>query len=220
MKNMFFLLGLMLMCINTTVLAQVEKGKWFLSGNSNFGLNSGKWKTKSDSTNINTSKYLRFNLIPRIGYIVVDKLSVGLYSAFNLDNETYLTGLNEKDNNMAISGGPFARYYISNFNGFVPYVQGDIGFGIGHKKSTYYPANDIPATIYNEYKIFAYSIGGGITYFIENVGLDVFVGYKYEQNNTKIKYTGFVTNSDLVSKFIHSSNSIAVNVGVVVVLGK
>jgi hypothetical protein len=194
------------------LFAQVEKGKFYLAGYSNLGLNLGKSNTTSTSVGGLTyeSKNSVFNITPEVGYIVIKKLVTGLFVDYNYSSINYYSS-NSTFNDQAqtdskIIFGPFVRYYINGYKGLWPYTEGHIGFGSG--KSTMEFSSD--ATIYHS-TVFDIKLGAGATYFImDYIGIDLILGYIHE--STKME-TDF---SDIES----DSNSFDAKIGIVLLLGK
>jgi len=192
-------LFLMLLFMSSIAFAQVEKGKWFIAGYSNLGLDIGKNKTKSGSTTTENYKYSNFNITPEVGYFVMDKLVAGLYIDFYRDAQKYDDG--DKDFTTNFILGPFVRYYIMEYKGLWPYVEGRVGFGTENYTNNYNSDWE------SKYSYFTTKLGAGATYFVtKHVGFDLFMGYDYDvwtdktdsNNESKEKYGSFELNIGLV----------------------
>lgn len=200
---------LMLLC-SSMLFSQVGKGKYYIAGNVNMGLDIGKTKFESINGVKSEYKYSEFNLSPEAGYFVIDKLAVGVF----FDYEYYKNTDQEDQDEFKSSSfiiGPFAKYYIIEFNKLWSYVGAGIGFGSGK-------------TVFNDsdpekYKMLGYRLGGGATYFLnDNVGFDLFLGYnadvtKNENSDAVKSINASDTNDDIYSAF-------KMSIGVVVTFGK
>jgi opacity protein-like surface antigen len=197
---------LLLLCMLITYslsFAQVEKGKWFAAGHSSLRLDVGKVKYETNGEPGSEYKNTNFNFDPMVGYFVIDKLPVGLY--FDVythkeiatdDNDTY------KEREIVL--GPFARYYIKQFDKFIPFGEARVGFG--KYKDNWYDEDE-----FYEESVFTYRIGAGASYFFtENVALDAFIGYDYDGYTDK--------SGDTDETYIYSS--VEINFGLVVTFGK
>jgi outer membrane protein len=216
MKKTFISIAILLLIMSTSLFAQVEKGRWFVSGSSNLGLDVGKRKIQVGSETSDDYKYFKFNLTPQIGYTVIDKLAVGVFFNFEIESyKNFVTDFNSgesKEQYTTFNIGPVARYYFADLKGFMPYGQGLIGFGFGNSKYT--PAEGSETT--NKMGYFTYQLGVGGTYFVNNnVGFDVFLGYDYDQQTYKANDDSYYT-EDIKYKY----GSIEFNVGIFVSIGK
>jgi outer membrane protein len=203
MKKRFTIL-LLLLFGSSLVFAQVEKGKWFIAGYSNFGLDIGKNKTKSGSTTNENYKYSNFNITPEAGYFVMDKLVAGLFIDFYRDTEKFDDGDKDYTTNFII--GPFVRYYILEYKGLWPYAEGRVGFGSQNYTNNY-------GSDYEEkYSYFTTKLGAGATYFVtKHVGFDLFMGYDYDVWTNK---------TDNSNESTEKYGSFELNIGIVVSIGK
>jgi hypothetical protein len=204
MKKIPFLLLALLTCNVLSSIAQVEKGRWFIAADGSCNFDIGKEKYKSGGTTTVYSKYFDFDFNPMAGYFVMDKLPVGLYF------DVYSHRTKNDDNSNKVSEnqfvvGPFARYYIIEYNKLFPFVEGRVGFG------TYTYKHEGSDTEKESY--FSTRIGGGATYFfVENVGLDLFIGYDYDSWNVKSSGDG--------GDYKYMYGSAEINIGVVVTFGQ
>jgi outer membrane protein len=215
-KNLTFIV--LLFCLSSVALAQVEKGKWFIAGYSSLGLDIGKEKYEypdgaSKSTSVSEYKYSEFDFNPYVGYFVIDKLPVGLFIDYSYWKEKEKDDdYSWKSSTMAI--GPFVRYYITELKGFYPYAEGKIGFGSSKETEEWDGGED-------EYKmsLFTYKFGVGSTYFLTpNVGLDLFLGYDFD--SYKYKGDEDAKKSTNAEDMTESYSSLEVNLGIIVTLGK
>ena len=193
--------------------AQVEKGNWFLGGSSNLEFNSDKEKIKIDNTTNDWATYRDFDFRPQVGYFVIDKLPVGIAMDISLDKTKYEINDSESTWNDFIIG-PFVRYYIADLDGFMPFAEASLGLGAGKETSTYGGSSDEDVQEYNAFNI---KLGVGGTYFVtENVGFDLFIGYRRNQNTYKDENENGRASGDVT----YSYGGLDFNLGIVVSLGK
>lgn len=195
---------LLLLCMLITYnlsIAQIEKGKWFAAGYSSLSLDVGKEKWKSGGTTSDQDKYTNLSFDPMIGYFIMDKMPAGIYI------ESYFDKHVDPDDNdtwreSEIEIGPFVRYYIKQFDKFIPYAEARAG--IGSNKEDWY------GSVYKE-SILAYRIGAGFSYFFaQNIAFDAFIGY----DNDRYK------SNDDGEDYEYSYPSVDINLGLVVTFGK
>lgn len=195
MKKMFFATAAIWLGAMSFTFAQVEKGNWLLGGSSNLEFNSDKEKVKTDNDTHETGTCRDFDFRPEVGYFVIDKLPVGIAMDISLDKMKYSDSDSEYTWNDYVFG-PFVRYYIANLDGFMPFAEASLGFGGGKQKSNYGSSENE-----EKYSVFGYKLGVGGTYFITNsVGVDLFIGYKmdqqtYKDQNEEVRSDGNVTYS-------------------------
>jgi outer membrane protein len=212
MKKRFFVL-LLLLFGSSILFAQVEKGKWFVAGYSNFGLDIGTNKSKSGGTTTENYKYSDFYFSPEAGYFVIDKLAAGLFLEFDRYTEKYDDG--DKDFDTKIIIGPFVRYYILEYKKLWPYVEGRVGFG-SEKYTNNYDSDYTPKWSY-----FTTKLGAGATYFVTNhVGIDLFMGYDYDAWTDKTDYSNGSKQMSSEDESTEKYGSFEMNIGVVVTIGK
>lgn len=140
----------------------------------NIGFSSMKYK--SDASGFDepdADKTIGFNLLPKVGYFVIDNLAVGLdiSTAYSKDTDGY-----DDDTQTAtiFSAGPFLRYYMPNEK-VMPYVE--LGGSFGGVNSKYESGDgdydsDSKSSIMN--------FGGGIGIAAplgNNVTFDFLAGY-------------------------------------------
>lgn len=167
---------------------QTEKGNLFLAGGSSLNMSIGSEKSKSDGNVVDgsESKVFDLNFIPKAGYYFINNLVGGLY----IDAEFYSNvakddaGYSEKSTTFII--GPFARFYVPVCEKMIPFVEGQVGFGVDNSKQKYSSSDD---WYESKYSVFTYRLGGGATYFFNDaVGADLFLGYQHDAY--KYKDTG------------------------------
>lgn len=214
MKKALIFTIILLMASGITVKAQTEKGRSFISGSNRLELNIGGQKEKSGSDVIEGSEvtYFDFNFQPRMGYTVIDNLIAGLF----MDVDVYSYKDKDKTYGYTTNGltfiiGPFLRYYIAICDKLIPFVEGQVGFGVDNYKVKSNAGGDWSK--YNE-GVFTYRLGGGATYFINDyVGADLFLGFLHEAYKNKE-----VAERSSDAKYIY--NEVILQLGVVVMLDK
>jgi len=191
--------------------AQVEKGNWLFGGSSTLEFNTSKEKVKSGGVTIDGSKYTDFDIRPQVGYLVIDKLAVGLLLDIDIDKETY-TDPESEYNWTSFMVGPFVRYYIIDLEGLMPYAEASMGIGSGNTKTTYMGSESD-----QKYGMFAYGFGAGATYFVtDNVGIDLFIGYA----NYQEKYKDVEENARSENDVIYKYGGLDFNIGFIISIGK
>ena len=189
---------MLLLFLSSIAFAQVEKGKWFVAGYSNFGLDIGKNKSKSGGTTTENYKYSDFYFSPEAGYFVIDKLVTGLFLDFDRYTEKYEDG--DKDFDTKIIIGPFVRFYIMEYKKLWPYAEGRVGFG-SEKFTNNYDSDYTPKWSYLTTKL-----GAGAT-------------YDYDAWTDKTDYPNGSKQMSSETESTEKYGSFEMNIGVVVTLG-
>jgi hypothetical protein len=197
----------------TTAKDQTVKGRLFLSGASRLGLTVGGDKEKVDGNLVDGSKksYFDFNFQPKAGYFIIDNLIGGLYMDVDLFSDISKEEYGYSTKGTTFSVGPFVRYYIPVCDKLIPYGEAQIGFGVDNSSSRSGSSGD-----WNKSKssLFSYRIGGGATYFFNNVvGADLFAGFQHESKKYKSSGGGERSGD---SKYIY--NDFVLQLGIVVIL--
>lgn len=212
MKSKFCLLVLMGTMINLLSFAQIEKGNVFFGGSSNLSFSAGAEKVKTGSTTNDGYKYSSFNFQPAVGYFVINRLPVGLFVDLSLSKQK------SEDPDVVSSYsyamiGPFARYYVTDINGFMPF--GEIKLAIGSGKSNYeYNGSENE----EKYSMTHVSVGAGATYFItENVGIDFLINYALDSEKYDAPSGEDRAEND---KITYKYSGIGFKLGFVISLGK
>ncbi len=199
-----------------TAEAQLEKGRFFISGSSNLGLDFGSQKEKYNGDEVENSKvsYYDINFMPGVGYTVIDNFVVGGFIDMELSSskskdEEY--GSTSKSATFII--GPYLRYYFDICDKMIPYAFGGVGIGIDNSKYKY--NSDDEWDKYNE-SVFAWWLGGGATYFFnDNIGLDGSIGFYHEAFTYKDDGSGGERSDD---KYKYIYNGVELQLGIVVML--
>ena len=145
--------------------AQLEKKTWLVGGSGTFN----SFKDKFDATTVSTEyKTTDLNIMPNIGYFIVDKFALGVKSSFSWIKNTGISANAGKSNTIRFDYGPFARYYFLdkekayNLIADVSYQFGNINF-IDHDRG-----------IRNTVALMA----GPVMYFNSSVGIEFLIGYR------------------------------------------
>lgn len=203
---------IMVMMISFLSHAQIEKGNVFFGGSSNLGFTAGAEKIKSGSTTSDGYKYSSFNFQPMAGYFIVDKLPLGLFVDLSMSNQKFDDPKMEYSYSYALVG-PFARYYVTDINGLMPYGEVRFGVGSGKSKSVYMSSENE-----EKYSILHFALGIGGTYFVtENVGVDLLINYSSDSEKWDAASNGERAEGDKVT-YIYSG--IGFKLGFVISLGK
>ena len=117
--------------------AQLEKGRFFISGSSNLGLDFGSSKEKNNGDDVENSKYSYYDIgfTPGVGYTVMDNFVVGGFIDMELSSskskdEEY--GSTSKSSTFII--GPYLRYYFDICDKMIPYAFAGLGGGVDNYK--------------------------------------------------------------------------------------
>ena len=213
MKKIVCLMALVFSFLSFSTFAQTEKGKFLLNGATRVMISHGGEKDKYVSS---TEKYRNsdFCMSTAAGYGIIDNLFAGLF----LDFETWMSRAKEDGNydnkGIDLTIGPWVRYFIVDLDGFKPYAQAGVGFGVYNSWNRVHPDGD-----WSKYKesIFTYRAGVGGTYFINDfVGLDGFMGFNHE--SYKHKLDDDQDRADSENKYVY--NEFVIDLGIVIMLGK
>jgi len=197
MKRTWFLITVMYIVPVTMLLAQTGEGQWFLGISSRFGISPvgatmvipdmmtigySTIQTKSDAGNdTESTKFFCMNMMPKVGYFVIDNLAVGLDMQFGISSLKYPG--DEKDNGTVITTGPFVRYYFPSGK-ILPYIEGGGTLGSVSTKHEYSGNTNKSNSNMN-----TWSLGAGITTSLsKKAALDIMLGYlsttmKNKENN-------------------------------------
>jgi hypothetical protein len=179
MKKNYILAIILLMTVSLMVNAQTEKGKLFVAGTSQLGVNTGgeHYKYGSDVPDESKYAYHEVTFQPKIAYTFIKNMPIGIF----MDVDTYgdkdkSDDDRYKENSVAV--GPFIRYYFADLVGLMPYAEAEIGYG--SYRDAYKSGTDDDWTELNKEAYFTYQIGGGLTYFFnDHVGMDMFMGFHH-----------------------------------------
>lgn len=169
-----FIAATLLLTINS--YGQLDKGIWLVGGTGSFN----SYKQYDSFILQGTGEYSKirsnitaFELSPKVGLFIIDKLAVGLSSSFTSEKSESTTirgNLGSGSQKVyRFSTGPFARYYFlnkdKNFNILAEanYQFGNVSWGDGTTKGTI--------------NKFSFLVGPEI-FFNSSVGIEVLLGYK------------------------------------------
>jgi hypothetical protein len=142
----------------------------------NLGYSSMNFKSDADGfKESDPDKMTNINLLPKVGYFVVDNLALGLDVNIALSSTKYGEDSNKYSQTL-LSAGPFVRYYIPSSK-VLPFIEINSSFGAINMKYDY---NDNSIREDVEDKISIMSIGGGVGLAAplgERVTFDVLAGY-------------------------------------------
>ncbi|PKP49647.1 MAG: hypothetical protein CVT94_04415 [Bacteroidetes bacterium HGW-Bacteroidetes-11] len=191
MKRKLILIVLFGLVPFLTIFAQTDQGKVLLGISTRYsispyeiGISSADIMTigfstikfKSDASSEDESESLKFNcinLIPKVGYFVINNLALGLDVNIGMSSikETYDEG-ESKSTSSVLTAGPFVRYYFPLGKAF-PFIEA--GASLGSMKSKYEYDSET-----DEYVSSLNSITGGVgiaALLNDKVSFDFLVGY-------------------------------------------
>jgi len=181
MKKLFLLIPVICLLSLQPVEAQIEQGKFIAGVSSTLGL--GDYGTDLMSLGFTTRKIkdgggdvnvtystLNFNLLPRIGYFVIDNIVLGAELQVGISIEKSKDS-DYKSIESLLAIGPFARYYFPLEN-IYPFAEANVGFGSWQEKWSNGSEGD------DKEGLFSWGLGVGASKPVgENVLLDALVGY-------------------------------------------
>ena len=191
MKKIILLITVFCFIAFQVINAQTDKGRMLngisstvnLSGwgsdHLGLGFSSTKYVSSSGATSPAT-KTSFLNLIPKVGYFVIDNLAAGL----DLTLSTYSTknSDNSKSNGTLLCIGPFARYYIP-MDKFSPFAEVNIGIGANNSKN-----KSSTGSTLSEHKsgVFLLGLWAGMAMPLgDMVTFDAMLGYNHVTYKTK-----------------------------------
>ncbi|MGE0077786.1 MAG: outer membrane beta-barrel protein [Bacteroidales bacterium] len=178
------------------VNAQVEKGKFLLSGSSEFSLSSSTSTPKYDGETIDEYeiKTSSFKIAPEFGYFVMDGLAVGVSLSYERAKSKF-GDEDWSDPSTSLGIAAFGKYYIGESK-FKPYG----GAMVGYLSSA--SSND------DEYKFGGLALGfelGGAYFVNESIAIEAGLAYNY----AKLK-------NSKDSKAVYNVGGLGLNIGVTV----
>lgn len=212
MKKTSFILAICLtLLISSIITAQTEKGKILVGADSNMNFSALTNKTKDDNNSNVYSKENNFIIAPKLGYFVINNLSLGIEVPLTFSNsKSYFNGFYDSNysnqtaeqKHTSVVFAPFTKYYFNVNKTFKPFLQGQIGLGISKYTNTidennfnnygdiYDPSLGGYARTYtSRSSIFMYGLEGGLAiFFNDKISLDIALGYssitfKPKENN-------------------------------------
>lgn len=195
--------------------AQTEKGKLLIgmsttlssigTGPEMFGAGFSSTQTKVGSESSAPTKSYGVNIVPKVGYFIVDKLALGLDINFSYSSMDIKS--TEEFQSTTFGGiGIFSRYYMP-VSRIYPFVEIDAGIGIASIKSES-QNND------SDSQSFFYNLGAGIGLAVplgEKVTIDLIAGYDFIKELPNETYF-----DQRIESTIHS---LGIEIGLMVSLG-
>ena len=191
MKRTIFLCAGIL--FSTTILfSQMNTGSKFISGNSNFGINSYSEKDKGSDTD--ADKFFNLNLTTRGGYFLKNRLAIGGLVDLGFNKSEYPL-MDEKSTSSHWMVGPLVRYY-TEYGNIIPFAEASIGFGMEKSTYEYFESNPFET----KHSLFGLKGGVGADYFInESIAVEGMASYYY--NRLKPKMDGATGEGHVKSGF-------------------
>lgn len=133
-KQLFILIILFI----STANAQITKGNWMVGGSGSF---TNYKNTYPDNNTETVQTGYAFDLLPNVGYFVVDNFSIGSIIGFSFINPS-----GPENNSLNFGLAPFVRYYFRKSDKIInPFLQASysfnrskIQFEDGYNKSSEY----------------------------------------------------------------------------------
>lgn len=158
--------------------------------NMNLGWSTHKVKSDSgDDDNSDPDKEFSINLIPRVGYFVINNLAVGLDFTLAYNHIKSSSGGEYISNRTGFGAGPFLRYYIPTHK-LLPFAEASYTFGSSKTKWEYETLDGERST-----KIQQWGLGFGLGIPMgEKVAFDALIGYQShiykekEDNDDNLRY--------------------------------
>ena len=193
MRKRLLFIAFIILTVSSNILdAQTGKGKFLFGefsyikgisadvlGTQNIGYTVTQFKSDLDGGDPVKTRIISFNLVPEIGYFVVDNLALGLdfmvSSGFRKSSDDTF-----KYNSTLLSAGPFVRYYIPAEK-VLPFAEAFYSRGSNKVTSDYFEGeNTYRSTV--QY----YGLGLGISIPLgEKVSFDTLVGYIHSSTKEK-----------------------------------
>ena len=123
------------------------------------GFNSGGTKDKGDDTNSQST--FKYNVGPSFGYMLNEKMAVGINVMFGADNSTQNNATEDKTANSGYNFQPFFRYYFAGSDNFKFY--GDLAVGFGGGNTTW--SDNTGASNESKYGTFDLGVTAGAQYW-------------------------------------------------------
>jgi outer membrane protein len=215
MKKVIILISVLCFFCLSVIEAQINKGRLQIGVSTSFSyinygsdlMNLGFTTITSKSNNYGgalrfAGKVFTLNLLPKVGYFVIDNFALGLNTCIASSSENQVT---VKHITTSLGLGPFARYYIPGSK-VMPFFEINSLFGFINIKDKYQSYS-------TSVKTGMMSIGGGVgiaVKLVDKVTFDMMIGY----NSMSLKV--FESN-DLDEKTVEGT--IGIKLGFIVFLG-
>ncbi len=172
--KIFFIITIL---FTLSVHSQITKGNWMVGGSGSF---INYKNTYPDHITETTQTGYAFELLPNVGYFVVDNFSIGSMVAFYFINHS-----GPYNNSLSFGLAPYVRYYFRKSDKIInPFLQASYGF------------NRSKIQIEDGYnKSSEYRLKGGSSFFLNSsVALDITIEYRSSINNVNNnQYNNFTT---------------------------
>jgi hypothetical protein len=205
MKKQLILFAVVILVFVPNVNSQTTKSRYLLSFSSNlFGSDIGSsivnasysWYEVEKNHNISSLK-----INPRLGYFLTGNFAGGLDLALSYSSRKYgTTNLSE----VLYGAGPFVRFYTSPTKRFNPFIETNGTILVISSNNHLYGGGGVQENYFNVFG------GMGVSYFIiENLAFELLGGYACYMRADKTSGNTY-----------YNLNSLALKVGVCIVLGK
>lgn len=171
----FFLITIFLTLSIFSARCQLDKKTWLLGGSGTFTA----VKNKYEATTVTTEyKRTALDLMPNVGYFILDKVALGLRSAFLWNKNIGVSSNAGKSNTIRLDYGVFGRYYFLDkdkpFNVLtdMSYLFGNVNFKPDKGVRNIFTA-----------------LAGTEIFFNSSVGLELLIGYQFDKEKLN-KSTG------------------------------
>jgi len=155
-------LALFFIIFSSKAFSQIDENQWIIGGHSSFSYSQSK-----------ELKISEWQISPAAGYFFMDKFAGGLRLSYGSQTRTWSS---EKNRNVAVSFGPFLRYYfLSTEQKINLFADAEYEFARMKYKNivSAYPSS----YSYNYYEV---SLMAGPAFFInEHTSLEFTFGYSY-----------------------------------------
>ncbi len=185
------------------LMAQPKSNSFFAGGS--LSISGGKDKIKDGGSSTVNSSYTFFNLNPKVGYFLSDKLAVGVQTEGAIRVTKFPNNTNHtKSTYTGFDFSPYLRYYIINQK-FGLFGEASMGFGI----STYKDFYQYSSTVKTTGQGFSMGVSPGIYYSIsDHIMLESMLGWigfdsstqKYDDGSRDVNSSfGLELNSSTIS---------------------
>jgi hypothetical protein len=205
MKHLMFILTLLAGGVYAG--AQPVAGKFFVGGS--FNLWASTDKSEFGGTTVIDEKHFSFDLSPRVGYFLSDRLAAGIGLGFSNSVTQFPDDDPDKRTRSRFYFEPFLRYYLISGKAGI-FAEASVGTYVGKDKIFY----DTTTDEWNNFGIFA-GVSPGVYYFIsEKLAVEAWIGWigietdvnKYDDDDkdvyTEFRMSLYPSNISLGLKFI------------------
>ncbi len=224
MKKITVLLGVIIMLVSSTLIAQeesssnenpVRKGRLFLGTSTNAGINFSKSSIEFDGMEFDRSTGNNFNINGSLGYTFLDNFVVGIQvgvSTSKVELEQTNGEFDSENKSTSLSAGPFMVYYFDFGNNSIrPYATGNAQFGRtkSNSQSLVFTGNfdSLIQDFDSKSNRFQWRVGVGVAFFLnDHISLNTEIGYNY------------LINTDVDQDFKSKVSNIGLNAGLSIFL--